>query len=295
MKRTYHLAFKEYGDPTLPTIVLLMGLGMPSLAWSETFIRTLVRQGLHVIAPDNRDAGESEHCVEKIAFFTLIRSAVAAFFGRTVKAPYDIDDMASDVEALLNEKGIERVHIAGFSLGGMIAQSFALRAPHRTISLTCVSTASGNPRMLLGSVRATLGVLSQCREAESNEVRYKKFLSLLKSIGSPEERYSQLEIARLFQVLKNANVSEQTVRRQLMAIFASGSRIKQLKQLVVPTLVIHGKKDRLIPIRAAEELTRTIEGAQLMSVPTMGHDIPESLAERIASAIAKHCYSGVLR
>ncbi len=295
MNRTYHLAFKEYGDPTLPTVVLLMGLGMPSLAWSETFIRTLVRQGLHVIAPDNRDSGESEHCEQKVSLFTLIKSATAALFSRSVKAPYDIDDMAADVEALLNEKGLERVHIAGFSLGGMIAQAFALRAPHRTISLTCISTASGNPRMLLGSVRAIFGVLSQCRRTENNEVRYQKLLSLLKAIGSPEENYSQLEIARLFQVLKNANVSEQTVRRQLMAIFASGSRTRQLKQLVMPTLVIHGKKDRLIPLRAAEELTRAIEGSQLMCVPTMGHDIPESLTETIALAIAKQCYSGVLR
>lgn len=295
MNRTYHLAYREYGDPTLPTIVLLMGLGMPSLVWSELFIRTLVRQGLHVIAPDNRDSGESEHCDEELSFFTLIRSATAALFGRPVKAPYDIDDMASDIEALLNEKGIERVHIAGFSLGGMIAQAFALRAPHRTISLTCMSTASGNPRMLLGSVRAIFGVLKQCQPAQSDEIRRKNLLSLLKSIGSPEEDYSQVEIARLFQVLKNANVSEQTVRRQLMAIFASGSRTRQLKQLVMPTLVIHGKKDRLIPFRAAEELARTIEGAQLMSVPTMGHDIPESLAETVALAVAKHCYSGVLR
>lgn len=295
MNRTYHLAFREYGDPTLPTIVLLMGLGMPSLAWTEAFIQTLVRQGLHVIAPDNRDSGESEHCKEKISFFTLVRSAVAALFSRTVKAPYDIDDMASDVEALLNQKGIERVHIAGFSLGGMIAQAFALRAPHRTISLTCISTASGNPRMLIGRISAIFGVLSQCTKSENNEIRYKKLVRLLKTIGSPEAPYSQIEIARLFQVLKNANVSEQTVRRQLMAIFASGSRTKQLKQLVMPTLVIHGQKDKLIPIRAAEELTRTIEGAELIRVPGMGHDISEAFAEQIAKAIARHCYSGVLR
>lgn len=295
MNRTCRLAFKEYGDPTLPTIVLLMGLGMPSLAWPESFIRTLVRQGLHVIAPDNRDCGESEHSDEKISLFRLIKSATFALFGRALKAPYDIDDMASDVEALLNQKGIERVHIAGFSLGGMIAQAFALRAPHRTISLTCMSTASGNPRMFLGSTRAILGILSQCRPSPSNEASYKKFLKLLKCIGSPQESYSQVEKARLFQVLKNANVSEQTVRRQLMAIFAGGSRTKQLKQLVMPTLIIHGKKDCLIPLRAAEELQRTIEGAQLVRVQGMGHDIPETFVEEIALAIARHCYSGVLR
>ncbi len=295
MNRTYRLAYKEYGDPTLPTIVLLMGLGMPALAWPEPFIQTLVRQGLHVIAPDNRDCGDSEHCKEKISFFTLLKSGVAAFFGRKVKAPYDIDDMASDVEALLNQKGIERVHIAGFSLGGMIAQSFALRAPHRTISLTCMSTASGNPKMLIGSMSAIFSLLGQCKKIENNDVRYKKLLQLLKVIGSPEVPYSQLEVARLFHVLKNANVTEQTVRRQLMAILAGGSRTKMLQQLVMPTLVIHGQKDRLLPLRAAKELSRTIEGAQLMSIPKMGHDMPEALVETIATAIAQHCYSGVLR
>ena len=272
-----------------------MGLGMPALAWPETLIQALVRQGLHVIAPDNRDCGESEHCEEKISFFSLVKSAISALFGRATKAPYDIDDMASDVEALLNRKRLERVHIAGFSLGGMIAQAFALRAPHRTISLTCISTASGNPRMLLGSLRAVFSVLSQCRSAQDNEIRYRKLNQLLKIIGSPKESHSQAEVNRLFQVLKNANVSEQTIRRQLMAIFAGGSRARQLKQLVIPTLVIHGENDRLIPVCAADELGCAIEGAQVMHIPEMGHDIPEALIEKIATMMARHCYSGVLR
>ncbi len=295
MDRVYRLAYREYGDPTLPTIVLLMGLGMPSIAWPESLIQTLIRQGLHVIAPDNRDCGESEHGSEKIAFWSVARSVAWYLAGGSVKAPYTVDDMAADVEGLLNQKGLERVHIAGFSLGGMIAQAFALRAPHRTITLSCISTASGNPKTGLGRWNAVRAVLNNCKQEENAERRYKKLVKLVKTIGSPGANYSDAELMRLMQVLKGANVSEETVRRQLMAILAGGNRCRRLRQLVVPTLIIHGEADPLLPIRAGEELAHCIEGAKLCRIRGMGHDLPETFVEEIGCALAQHCYSGVLR
>lgn len=295
MQRICRLAFKEYGDRTLPTLVLLMGLGMPSGAWPESLIRLLVQQGLHVITPDNRDCGQSDFCSETVSFWSLVRSVAWYLCGGTVKAPYSIEDMAFDVEALLDEQKLERVHIAGVSLGGMIAQAFAIRAPHRTVSLSCISTATGNPRTGLGQFRAVRSMLKNCSETDDSQTRYKRLTHLLKTIGSPEAHYSNVELARYMQVLKDGNVTQQSVRRQLMAVLAGGDRRSKLRQLVVPTLVIHGQADSLLPVQAGQELAECIEGAKLIRIAGMGHDLPECFIRTIGLALAKHCYSGVLR
>ena len=295
MHRICRLAFKEYGDKTLPTLVLLMGLGMPSGAWPESLIRLLVQQGLHVVTPDNRDCGQSEFCSEKVPFWTLMQSVAWYVFGGTVHAPYSVNDMAMDVENLLNEQRLERVHIAGFSLGGMIAQAFAIRAPHRTISLSCISTATGNPRTGFGQLRAVCSVLKNCSQTEDSQTRYRRLTQLLKTIGSPGVHYSDVELARYMQVLKEGNVTQQSIRRQLMAILAAGDRRSKLRKLVVPTLVIHGQADPLLPVQAGQELAKCVEGAKLMRIAGMGHDLPECFIKPIGQALAKHCYSGALR
>ena len=230
MHRICRLAFKEYGDRTLPTLVLLMGLGMPSGAWPESLIRLLVQQGLHVITPDNRDCGQSDFCSETVSFGSLVRSVAWYLCGGAVKAPYSIEDMAIDVEAFLNEQKLERVHIAGVSLGGMIAQAFAIRAPHRTVSLSCISTATGNPRTGFGQFRAVRSILKNCAETDDSQIRYKRLTQLLKTIGSPGAHYSDVELARYMQVLKDGNVTQQSVRRQLMAVLAGGDRRSKLRQ-----------------------------------------------------------------
>lgn len=295
MNHIYRLAWKEYGDPTLPTIVLLMGLGMPSAAWPESLIQLLVRKGLHVIAPDNRDCGNSEHCEEKVSTWTLSKSIALYLLGGSVRAPYVMDDMASDVEALLDTLRLDRVHVAGFSLGGMIAQALAVRAPHRVISLTCISSASGNPRTGLGKIGAVRAVLKNCTTGKDSAVRYSCLEALLKKIGSPNVRYSRVELARYLQIFNEANISEDSVRRQLMAILAGGNRCRQLRQLVTPTLVVHGDADPLLPLRAGEEIAQCVENAKLLVVHGMGHDLPEVFHGRIGEAVAQHCYSGVLR
>ena len=295
MHRICRLAFKEYGDRTLPTLVLLMGLGMPSGAWPESLLRLLVQQGLHVLTPDNRDCGQSEFCSESVSFGTLMRSVAWYVCGGTVNAPYSIEDMAADLENLLNEQKLERVHIAGVSLGGMIAQAFAIRAPHRTISLSCISTATGNPRTGFGQLCAVRSILKNCTETEDSQTRYNRLTQLLRTIGSPGVRYSDVELARYMQVLKDGNVTQQSIRRQLMAVLAGGDRRSQLRQLVVPTLVIHGQADSLLPVQAGKELAECIEGAKLMRIAGMGHDLPECFIKPIGLALAKHCYSGVLR
>ena len=143
----FKLAYRRYGASDAPAAVLIMGLGMSSAAWPTSLIAHLVREGFQVITPDNRDCGESSRCTDMKADGRNVASAVAqALLRRKVTSAYALEDMALDVERLLNYLSIRRAHIVGISMGGMIAQVAAVQSPNRVASLTSIASASGNPR-----------------------------------------------------------------------------------------------------------------------------------------------------
>lgn len=147
----FKLAYRRYGASDAPAVVLIMGLGMSSAAWPTSLIAHLVREGFQVITPDNRDCGESSRCTDMKADGRNVASAVAqALLRRKVTSAYALEDMALDVERLLNYLSIRRAHIVGISMGGMIAQVAAVQSPNRVASLTSIASASGNPRTGFG-------------------------------------------------------------------------------------------------------------------------------------------------
>ena len=147
----FKLAYRRYGASDAPAVVLIMGLGMSSVAWPTSLIAHLVREGFQVITPDNRDCGESSRCTDMKADGRDVASAVAqALLRRKVMSAYALEDMALDVERLLNHLSIRRAHIVGISMGGMIAQVAAVQSPNRVASLTSIASASGNPRTGFG-------------------------------------------------------------------------------------------------------------------------------------------------
>ena len=147
----FKLAYRRYGASDAPAVVLIMGLGMSSAAWPTSLIAHLVREGFQVITPDNRDCGESSRCTDMKADGRNVASAVAqALLRRKVTSAYALEDMALDVERLLNHLSIRRAHIVGISMGGMIAQVAAVQSPNRVASLTSIASASGNPRTEYG-------------------------------------------------------------------------------------------------------------------------------------------------
>ncbi len=288
------LSYRTFGDARLPPLVLLMGLGMPAVAWPPEFLEKLVRKGLYVITPDNRDSGASSIFTEEIGIPKMLSSVARYVAGGTVQAGYRLEDMAADVEELLNALGVERAHIAGISMGGMIAQVFATRAPHRTITLTCISSATGNPRTGLGNLKAVYAVLQPPKAFDDDSLR-KYYRELMQSIGTKGSDYPDALLNEIIAVNKKHQVPQSAQMRQLMAILASGDRRRQLRQLTVPTLVIHGRADPLLPFRAGKEIAECIESSTLHPIDVMGHDLPMNKLEEIAETIAKHCYSGVLR
>lgn len=288
------LSYRTYGDPHLPPLVLLMGLGMPAAAWPYEFLERLVRKGLFVITPDNRDSGASRIFQDEIGTAKLLASIARYVAGGTVAAPYRLEDMAGDVEELLDVLGLERVHIGGISMGAMIAQVFATRAPHRTITLTSISGATGNPRTGLGNIKAIISILQPPPAVDDESLR-RHFRRIMQTIGTKGADYPDEVIDAIIRVNKTYNVPPSAQARQLMAILASGDRRSQLRQLSVPSLVIHGRADPLLPFRAGREIAECIEGSTLHAIDVMGHDLPPAKLDEIVEAITEHCYSRVLR
>lgn len=290
-----HISWQGYGDPYMPPLILLMGLGMPAAAWPKALIEKLVRSGLYVVTPDNRDSGASSQISQSVSYASVLASVAKFLAGGAVNGPYRLEDMASDMEELMNRLGIERAHVAGISMGGMIAQVLASRAPHRVISLTCISSATGNPLTGFGKISAVKAVLKPVPKDADNAVLRAHYRDLFKVIGSAETQYTDEELDAVIDVCRKNSVTAESTARQLLAILASGDRRTQLRQLVTPTLVIHGREDPLLPLRAGREIARTIEGAKLIELSGMGHDLPPSHLGTIAAAIAEHCYSRTLR
>lgn len=284
-----------YGDPAMPTLVLLTGLGMNAASWPEPFLTRLVRKGLYVIAPDNRDSGSSMLGTESVSKTRMFASIAKYIAGGSVHAEYRLEDMAADTESIMDELGIERAHIAGISMGGMIAQVFACRAPHRTVSLTSMSSATGNVITGVGNPVAIRQAL-QPAPSTKDRLAWRNYLrNVMTAIGTKNEIYSDEALDKIIDAEFEYEVPPQAKMRQLMAILASGDRREQLRQLSVPTLVIHGTADPLLPLRAGKETAECIEGARFMPMEGMGHDLAASRQLEMADAVAAHCYGTTLR
>lgn len=289
------LSYEVYGDRNMPVLFLIMGLGMPSTAWPQDFLRFLVRKGLCVITMDNRDSGQSFRCTESYSF-TNILSAVARYvMGFPVVSGYQLEEMAHDVELVMDNEGIDRAHVCGISMGGMIAQVLACRAPHRVLSMTAMSTATGNPRTGLGSFSAIRAIIKPMPDVNSEQALREYFLWMMKVIGSPGDHLPAEVLDALIQTNLGDQQHFECKARQIMAVLASGDRRRQLQQLTVPTLVIHGKCDPLFPLRAGREIAECIEGAKFLPIEGMGHLLPTSRLDEMAEVIAAHCYSTTLR
>ena len=207
-----------YGDPVMPPLVLLMGLGMNAASWPEPFLTRLVRKGLYVIAPDNRDSGSSMLGTESVSKTRMFASIAKYIAGGSVHAEYRLEDMAADTESILDELGVERAHIAGISMGGMIAQVFACRAPHRTVSLTSISSATGNVITGVGNPVAIRSAL-QPAPTTKDRLAWRNYLrNVMTSIGTKNEIYSDEALDKIIDVEFEYEVPPQAKMRQLMAI-----------------------------------------------------------------------------
>ena len=279
-----------HGDPGAPVVLLVMGLGMPAALWPDAMVQTLTAAGFRVVTFDNRDAGGSTR-FEGVRVPNVLRAIGRALLRRPVSAPYTLHDMAADTVGLLDALGVERAHVVGASMGGMIGQVIAAQHPARVLSLTSIMSNSGNPerRIAFGRWKALRAIIHRPPPPDDHDAVVRHLIRVFGVIGSPGFR-DEIEQARpIFERVARRGLYRAGTARQLLAILATGDRRPLLQQIRAPTLVLHGADDPLVPIAAGRDTAAHIPGATLEIIEGMGHDFPPSLMARIATRIAEHC------
>jgi pimeloyl-ACP methyl ester carboxylesterase len=268
------LAYETFGDPSDRAILLIMGLGAQMIFWPEELCELLAGRRYFVIRFDNRDVGRS----------TILEAAppgLPAVLAGRADAPYRLEDMASDAAGLLDHLGIERAHIVGSSLGGMIAQRFALDHPDRTLSLASIMSTTGD-RSVGRPTDAAMAVLTTAPPSDRDGY-VEATVAGRGVIGSqpadPERN------RRLAELAYDRGYHPAGTARQFAAIAVATDRTPELGELDVPTVVIHGADDPLITVSGGEATAAAIPDAELVVVEGMGHDLVPRHLERIADAI----------
>jgi len=279
-----------HGEPGAPVVLLIMGLGMPAALWPDALIETLTDAGFRVVTFDNRDAGGSTR-FEGVRVPNVLRAIWRSLRRRPVAAPYTLYDMAADTVGVLDALGIERVHVVGASMGGMIGQVVTARYPDRVRSLTSIMSNSGNPerRIAFGRWKALRALLHRPPPPDDHAAVVRHLTRVFGVIGSPAYRHELESMRPLFERVARRGLYRAGTSRQMLAILSTGDRRPLLGQIAAPTLVLHGADDPLVPEAAGRDTAAHVPGAAFEVVPGMGHDFPPSLMATLAARIVLHC------
>lgn len=271
----------EAGEPLL----MIMGLGMQLIAWHEDFVQMLVDRGFRVIRFDNRDIGLSEN-FDHLGLPNLGIEALKHAVGFPVRSPYTLSDMAHDTAGLLDVLGIKQAHVCGASMGGMVAQQLALKHPKRVKSLTLMMTTSGSRRLPGPSLKVRGAMLSSPDDPKDFDSIVAHYVGIYKLIGSPGYPAGDEWLTKRLSMSVRRSYRPRGTARQLTAIAADGDRSAMLPQINVPTQVLHGLQDPLVPVQAGRQLASIIPGAKMDLIEGMGHDLPMVLWPRFAAGIS---------
>jgi len=279
------IVYDTFGDPSHPPLLLIMGLGAQMIAWDEDFCKELASHGYWVIRFDNRDAGLSTK-LDEAGVPNMLAMLRAQMQGEIVQAPYTLRDMADDAAGVLDAVEVESAHIVGASMGGMIAQEMAIRHPERVRTLTSIMSSTGNPALPAPKAEA-LTVLVTAPPADK-EAYIEYGINAWKILSGPGYPPDDARVAERAARFFDRGLSPAGTSRQMAAILASGSRKEALQSVKVPTLVIHGDSDPLVPVEGGIDTADSIPGAELLIIEGMGHDLPLSLAPKVIEAIVQH-------
>ncbi len=274
------LCYETFGDPADPAMLLIMGLATQMLAWHEAFCEELAGRGFHVVRFDNRDVGRSQ-AIDGPAptlrqLLTRDRRAAA----------YTLEDMAGDAVGLLDHLGIEHAHLVGASMGGMIAQTVAIRHPERARSLASIMSNTGS--FWNGQPSPRLYPVLLKRPARGRDGYVEHTVWAFEQIGSPGFPRDEADLRALAELSYDRGLNPAGSSRQLAAIIAASDRTPGLKELAVPTVVIHGTADRLVAPSGGRATARAVPGARLLMIEGMGHDLPRPAWPQILDAIEQN-------
>jgi pimeloyl-ACP methyl ester carboxylesterase len=281
--------YEDHGDPSHDVILLVMGLGAQLTLWPDELVEALAGEGFRVIRYDNRDIGLSQKMEGARAPSPAVQ-VLRKKIGFPAKVPYTLRDMADDGIGLLTALGIDRAHVVGASMGGMIAQLMAIHHPERLMTLTSIMSTTGSGR-LPQAEKSAIGALTAPLKGMDEDTLVAHGLNIVRNIGTPDSPDFPFDEAHQRErVLRNVRraVYPAGLPRQLAAIIDDGDRTSRLANVRTPTLVLHGQADPLVKLPAGEATAAAISGARLVTIPGWGHDLPLKLVPRLASEIAGH-------
>jgi pimeloyl-ACP methyl ester carboxylesterase len=274
------LCYQTFGDPDGDPLLLVMGLGGPMTWWDPELCTMLAERGFHVIRFDNRDCGRSSRTKGRVNRATLIRT----FLGSRSRAPYSLTDMAHDAFGLLDHLGIESAHVAGVSMGGMIAQTMAIEHPARVRSLTSIMSTTGRRTVGWQSPELIPNILER---RGGREAYLDSSVKVWGMIGSPAYPQTEEKVRKRAADTFDRGITASGTMRQMMAILTQPNRGPRLRALTMPALVVHGLADKMVHVSGGRATAAAIPGAELILIDGMGHDLPQALFETFANAIRR--------
>jgi pimeloyl-ACP methyl ester carboxylesterase len=269
------------GRPDDPALLLVMGLAGPMTWWDDRLCRRLAQQGFFVVRYDNRDVGRSGHGAGRVTRKDLVR----AFLGLPGRAPYTMSDLAADAVGLLDHLGIDRAHLVGVSMGGMIVQTVAIEHPARVASLVSIMSTTG--RRSVGWQHPSLFPRLLAKRPRTRDDYVAQAVVTGRMIGSPGFPESEDEARARAGETWDRGLNPPGVLRQMLAVLRQPNRTRELRALRVPAAVIHGTADKMVHVSGGRATAAAIPGAELVLVDGMGHDLPPALYDTYVDVIRR--------
>ena len=280
------IEYGTFGDSSSKPLLLVMGLGDQMIGWEEEFCEKLVDKGFYVIKFDNRDVGLSTKFEEAgVPHGKDIMKAIDSWRrGKEVQAPYKMEDMADDAIGLLDALNIDKAHICGVSMGGSIVQEMAIKYPSRVLSLISIMSSTGRGDLPQPKPEAMKLYMTPIPEERDGYIEYS--VNLERVLHGPGFPFDEERVREIAAKSYDRSFYPQGTVRQLIAGFASGSRKVKLASVNVPTLVIHGGDDPIVPLEGGKDTAESIPGAELLIIEGMGHELPPEAWPQIIDAIS---------
>ncbi|MBY0481197.1 MAG: alpha/beta fold hydrolase [Chitinophagaceae bacterium] len=280
------IAYQRLGELDAPPVLLMMGAGAQMIAWHDGFCAELVKRNLQVIRFDNRDTGLTTHFSN-----APIPDFQAVMKGDFSTVSYSLSDMAADTIGLIDFLGFEQMHLVGASMGGMIAQTVAIEYPSRVKSLTSIMSTTGNPSVGQPDFAALATIGKPNYDNREEYIQWR--INSLKIIGSPYYPFDEEAAIQNTGLSWDRDHDPLAMVRQLVAVLKSGDRTSLLKKLQMPTLVLHGKLDKMIHVSGGIATAEAIPNSKLVLFEHMGHGLPKPLWSEFADLISERSRTAI--
>ena len=279
------IVYDMFGEPDKSPVLLIVGLGQQMIAWDEEFCAQIAARGYRVIRFDNRDTGLSTK-LDKAAVPNMAVVFEAMVKGKPVESPYSILDMADDAVGLLDALGIESAHVVGESMGGMIAQRMVIHHADRVRTLTSIMSSTGEPGLPPPTPEA-MDILAN-RPPTDREEYIEDYVERWRVLNGQKLPYDEEASRGLAARIFDRGLNPAGFARQLTAVIADASRKQTLKSVTVPTLIIHGDADPLVPFECGIDTANSVQGSELLIIEGMGHTFPRQVWAQVTDAIVRH-------